>query len=428
MKNVIKILVGVDVSKDKFDGCILSIDTNLDQKVISSRVFENNKSGFTQFMIWIEKYSVGIKVEVILEATGVYHERLCMSLLEGDYAVFLATASRAKSYKKSAGLKSKTDKIDAKGLAMMGISHKFKRMRPIAKFYYELRQWTRHNQALQEQKTIVTNQQHALMHSSYASAKVISQNIKLIELLDEQIKECAKEIANLINSNEEVKRKVAHILPIKGIAILSIATLIAETNGFEDFDNENQLTSYAGYDVIENQSGKHVGKTKISKQGNSRIRRILYMPGLNVVQYGEPVFVEFFNRILESTKIPMKAYVAVQKKLLLLVYSLWKQDVPYQRDYQAKLAEKALEKKTKSDMDGLLEVEECGETSGNDETDVLFLAPVAGGDLECKKRTQEYEKGTRKKGKKVVPSNDDTTQDKHQCKESTNVLFLASQS
>jgi transposase len=421
MKKVIKILVGVDVSKDKFDGYILSIDTDLDQKILSSRVFENNKSGFSQFMLWIEKYSVGIKVEVILEATGVYHERLCMSLLEGDFAVFLATASRAKSYKKSAGLKSKTDKIDAKGLAMMGISHKFKPMRPIAKFYYELRQWTRHHQALQEQKTIITNQQHALMHSSYVSAKVLAQNKKLIALIEKQIKECADEMTKLIEGNEEVKRKVAHIITIKGIAILSIATLIAETNGFEDFDNANQLTSYAGYDVIENQSGKHVGKTKISKQGNSRIRRILHMPGLNVVRYGEPVFVEFFNRILQSTKITMKAYVAVQKKLLLLVYSLWKQGVPYERDYQAKLAEKALIKKQKCDLEKCSTAQEGAGTSGNEETNVLFLAPVVGGDLQSIKRT-------RKKGKKIVPSNDDTTQDEHQYKVSTNVLFLASQS
>jgi transposase len=56
---------------------------------------------------------------------------------------------------------------------------------------------------------------------------------------------------------------------------MSAVTVIAETNGFTLFENSKQLVSYAGYDVVENQSGKRVGKTSISKKGNYRIRRII---------------------------------------------------------------------------------------------------------------------------------------------------------
>ena len=52
--------------------------------------------------------------------------------------------------------------------------------------------------------------------------------------------------------------------------------------------NQRQLVSYAGYDVIENQSGNRSGKTRISKKGNSRIRRILHLPAFNAVRFGEP--------------------------------------------------------------------------------------------------------------------------------------------
>ena len=52
------------------------------------------------------------------------------------------------------------------------------------------------------------------------------------------------------------------------------------------FANQRQLVSYAagppgGYDVVENQSGNRSGKTRISKKGNSRIRRILHLPAFN---------------------------------------------------------------------------------------------------------------------------------------------------
>jgi transposase len=90
------------------------------------------------------------------------------------------------------------------------------------------------------------------------------------------------------------------------------------------FKNISQLISYCGYDVIENQSGKHVGKTKISKKGNAHIRRILHMPAFNVVRYRVSPFIQLFERTLQKHNIKMKSYVAVQKKILVIVYSLWK--------------------------------------------------------------------------------------------------------
>ena len=94
------------------------------------------------------------------------------------------------------------------------------------------------------------------------------------------------------------------------------------------------MISYAGYDVIENQSGKHVGKTKISKKGNSHIRRILHLPAFGVVANDEPKFRALYERVYGRTKVKMKAYVAVQRKLLELIYTLWKKDMPYIRDYK----------------------------------------------------------------------------------------------
>lgn len=78
------------------------------------------------------------------------------------------------------------------------------------------------------------------------------------------------------------------ICAIKGVGIKTVATLTAETNGFLLFNNTRQLASFAGYDTVENQSGRQVGKTRISKKGDSHIRRILHMPALNVVRH-QPV-------------------------------------------------------------------------------------------------------------------------------------------
>jgi hypothetical protein len=65
------------------------------------------------------------------------------------------------------------------------------------------------------------------------------------------------------------------------------------------FKNYKQLV-YAGYDVVESQSGTRVGKTKISKKGNSRIRRALHMPSLVVIQCKEKPFLDLYNRTFEN--------------------------------------------------------------------------------------------------------------------------------
>ena len=52
--------------------------------------------------------------------------------------------------------------------------------------------------------------------------------------------------------NPYLKERFAKILKIKGIGFLTLAAIVAETNAFSLIKNQRQLTSYAGYDVIEN--------------------------------------------------------------------------------------------------------------------------------------------------------------------------------
>jgi len=137
-----------------------------------------------------------------------------------------------------------------------------------------LRALTRHHQSLQEQKTAVANKLEAATHSANSS-KFVLKSLKLqIKRLKVEIKKAEQAIKEHIQTDEELYTKITGICKLKGLAILSVSTVLAETFGFELFENYKQLISYAGYDVVENQSGKRRGKTKISKKGNSRIRRI----------------------------------------------------------------------------------------------------------------------------------------------------------
>lgn len=335
MNILLKYLIGIDVAKDKLDACLITLDSSLDMKVLSTHRFANAPAGFKEIMAWMKKFcKEAIPTEILMEATGVYHEKLAIYLSDQRQKVFVVLPNKSQKFLQSLGLKSKNDKIDAKGLAMMCAQNRFKEWKPIAKYFYELRLLTRHYQSIQETRTAFISQLHALQHSGYSSKELIKQQEKAIELFDRQLKEIKQLIKKHIATNEAVQRKVDHICSIKGLDILSVATVLAETNGFELIKNVRQLVSYAGYDVTENQSGNHIGKTKISKKGNSRIRRILHMPALIAVRYKEPAFAALYERIYKRTNIKMKAYVGVQRKLLEMIYTLWKKDQAYIPDFK----------------------------------------------------------------------------------------------
>ncbi len=264
-----------------------------------------------------------------MEATGVYHENCAFFLHEKGFYVSIVLPNKSKKYIESLGYKTKNDEVDAKALAQMIAQQNLKKWQPLNGFYYQLRAYTRHYQNLSEQKTVFKNQLHAVEHGMHKNKIVIKQLNKNIALVDKQLKELEDCIAEHIDSNQEIKKRVDNILLIKGVGLLTVAVLLAETGGFELFENSKQLVSYAGYDVVENSSGMHRGKTKISKKGNSRIRRCLHMPALGVVNYKQTPFINLFERTLAKHQIKMKSYVAVQKKLLSTIYALWKNNVAF---------------------------------------------------------------------------------------------------
>lgn len=333
MKNL-KYSVGIDISKDDFKACISAIDDTHKIIVKSTGTFTNAATGFASFLTWCTKHrKEDLPLFFLLEATGVYHEQLAWFLHLQQLNVSIVLANKAKSYLKSLGIKSKNDKIDAKGLAQMGAEKSLPLWQPLSKSLYHLRALTRLHEDLQNQRTVMKNQLHAMQYSMHKIADVEKSLGKLIKTLEKEVSIIEIKIESLIVSDPKLKVKYNNITAIKGVSLMSFAVVVAETNGFELFHNKAQLVSYAGYDVIENQSGKRTGKTRISKKGNPHIRRVLHMPAFTAVKY-EPMFKIFYERIVEKTNIKMKGYVAVQKKLLCLMYSLWKKDEVYNPQYK----------------------------------------------------------------------------------------------
>lgn len=333
--NALKYGVGLDMGKETFYACVSTIDQAQRIKIKATHSFSNSPKGITSFLRWAIHHCKDrqLPVQYLMEATGVYHEQVALALHHQQAQVSVILPQKAAHYLKALGIKTKTDSVDAQGLATMACQQRLEAWTPISEAIYKLRRITRQHTQLQEFKTQLNNQLIALEAGMYQASEVKKQLKKLLDQLDQQLTECVKLIEKAIAKNPDWQRKVDQICQIKGVGVLTVANLLTETNEFSLFENHRQLVSYAGYDVVENQSGKRVGKTHISKRGNARIRRTLYMPALSVVRYEQRPFRGLFERVYERTTIKMKGYVAVQRKLLTIIYSLWKKDELYQSDY-----------------------------------------------------------------------------------------------
>ena len=183
--------------------------------------------------------------------------------------------------------------------------------------------------------------------SSYSNTKASKRHLARLPLINAQIKAIEEEMQSLVSRTTRLKSRIGYLESIPGVSFISAATVIGETLGFESISSAKQLTSYAGYDVVLRESGSFKGKTKISKKGNSHIRAVLHMPSMTCVRCN-PTLGQFYRRLKPNKAKPL---VAVQRKLLILMYTLWKNEAYYDTEYENK---KQQEPKTLAAQDSIM--------------------------------------------------------------------------
>jgi transposase len=342
---LIKYCVGIDVSKATLEVCLRSIDIQQHSVIKGSRSFSNGKKGYEALVSWMDKLykDKTVPMVVVMEATGVYHEGVAYFLFKNDYPLSIVVPHKAKKYLESLGQKSKTDKIDASGLSQMGCDQKLAFWQMPNVQTQQLRDLTRYLEFLHKQMIDCIGRLESYEHRAIPT-DVVTKHLKhLQEILKKQMKEVHKQIEAHIKAYPDLEKKVACVTSINGVGVLTAAVVISEMNDFQLIDNQRQLVSYCGYDVVKDDSGTKKSKGKISKKGNSHVRRILYMPALNVVRLGVKHFVDLYQRVYERTKIKMVAYVAVQKKLLTTIYALYKKGEWFDPNFNVKIAPTAEE-------------------------------------------------------------------------------------
>ena len=276
-------------------------------------------------------------VQVVVEATGVYHEVFVEKAHDAGLNVCLAMPKNVHHFRLSKNIHSKNDRQDARLIAKLGCERLLKTWKPPSPNLKKIRSILRHRGALVKMQTMLKNQSHAYARSTEQST-VLTECMKQHKVqLKKQIKKLETEAKLLMDSDEELRSRLSPIITtMPGVGWLTALTVIAETNGFSEQSSAKQLASYAGLDVVENQSGKSTGKTRMSKRGNAFLRTCLYMSATNRRQKkATGPIADFGRRIaLRHPTCTKKATVAIMRKQLLLIRTLWNSGLDYDPNYE----------------------------------------------------------------------------------------------
>jgi len=337
MTKILKQVAGIDVAQNELVVSLGRIDQSLYKDIYAYKTFANKQSGFAALLVWIKKHTDHeVTVRYVMEATGVYHEKAAYYLSDQGFEVSIVLPNKISSYMKTLEIKTITDKTASKAICQFGLERGLDLWQKPKNIFRDLKQLTRERDQIVADRVIAKNQLHAEQAEAFPNDRSICRANQRIKLLNEQEREIKQEIAQFVKTDNELHKKINLITSIPGVGSLTAVIVIAETNGFELIRNKKQLVSYGGLDIIRKDSGTSIkGKPRISKKGNRHLRKAIHMPALAAIRNDER-FKTIFVRLVSKHGIKMKAAVAVQRKILEMIYTIWTTERPYDKEYLQK--------------------------------------------------------------------------------------------
>lgn len=306
--------VGIDIAKAKFDVAVL-----IPKSPIRYRTFPNSAEGFRDLTNWLEGELFAFEPHFCMEATGRYGENLAFFLHDSGFSISVVNPSCVKNYARSKLRRTKTDKVDAALIAEYCSKESPMLWKPIPKASRELQQMTRE---LEHVKCLLADEKNRIKSGSRISSvrDCMESRISFFEV---QIKVLEEQINSHIEESKLLKRQKKLLLTIPGIGSTTANALLAEIPDVSKFKSARQLVAFAGLVPREQSSGTLQGKTRMSKVGSSRLRKLLYMPTVSAKRYN-PVIIALCSRIEGTGKSKMVAIGAAMRKLVHIVFGVLK--------------------------------------------------------------------------------------------------------
>ena len=293
--------VGIDVSKAKLDVCLLPSG--------QTAVFDNDAQGIRQLVQMLGKQPPIVRC--LLEATGRYDRRCAADLMEAGFTVAVVNPRQARDFARSLGRLAKTDTIDARTLAEFA---KLAHVRNSEK--------TPENRAILDDLITRRRQVTQMLAAEKTRREGLGHKIarasvdKVIRLLLQQREDLDREIARLIESDDDWKSRRQLLASVPGVGVTTASQLVADLPELGKL-NRQQIAALVGVAPLNRDSGTLRGHRSIFG-GRAAVRSGLYMATLSAMRFN-PLIRPFGERLIAAGKAFKVAMIACMRKLLTIL-------------------------------------------------------------------------------------------------------------
>ncbi len=322
--------VGIDVSQLTLDACLLPAPNGKTR----TAAFDNTAAGHAALAAWADQHAGGIPLGFCLESTGPYGEALATALADAGRHVAVVNPARVKYAGLMRGQGNKTDRADAKLIAEYAAREHPAPWQPPTAEVRELQALSRRRDDLRQ---LAARDKTRLAAPGLTTAARTSIT-RTLAFLEEEADRLQAQADELIAASERLHADRDLLRTIPGIGPVAATAILAELPDPSRFDSAQQAAAYAGLAPREYRSGTSVHKrTRLSKAGNARLRKALYLPAMTAIRFN-PLVGAFYERLVKAGKAKMAALGACMRKLLMIAYGVLKSRTPFDPQRGSKMA------------------------------------------------------------------------------------------
>jgi transposase len=302
--------VGVDVSKDKLDICVIPGGELSD--------FANDPGGIAKLVALLKQLS---PAAVVLEATGGYERTALFAMQDAGLPVTLANPRQVRDFAKGIGQLAKTDRIDAAVLAQFAQLVMPAPTEKTSQKHRELQALVVRRRQLIDLRVAEGNR------VQQTEDKFIRKTLeKVTKAIDRQAAAVEDRIAKLLESDDQWKAKLEILTSAPGVGSTTGTTLLVELPELGKL-NRQQIASLVGVAPFPRDSGKSRGQ-RSTWGGRRPLRCVLYMAALTARRCN-PIIRAFAARLHAAGKSHKAIQVACVRKLLVILNTMLKNNTSW---------------------------------------------------------------------------------------------------
>ena len=321
--------IGVDISKRTIDIAIY-VKSQAKKGTFPHETFSNTEEGFKDMKKWLRKQHVVLSKSLFcMEATGNYTYELCLFLEQLGVAYSIQSPLHLK---RSFGLThGKNDKVDASRIAYYAYLHR-----------EDIKLSKLASDSVRKLKALIVERKSLVVEIARCKAQLkevgehapgtgtVKRTEALQEFLESQVESIEEEMAQTIESDEQMKTNYNLLLSVDGIGIVNAINTIIATHNFEMFDNARQYASYIGVAPFEHTSGTSVrGKTHV-EPGAKMLKADLTGAVRTCINHDKEIRKYYDRKMAEGKAFGIVAN-AIKFKLLLRMFAVIKRGTPFVR-------------------------------------------------------------------------------------------------